>query len=114
MLLAMNPVAFANSSSNEKDKVELDRKNDNPERDEGNTPEVNYDNEKGVLDIAYESSDNCYVEVKNSNSYTVYKSPILTTGVSVGYYINLLQNNYYMITITSSCGDCFEGYLFTK
>ncbi len=112
MLLAVNTAIYAASDSNDKESVSMENKSDKPDRDDGVIPEVNYDNANGTLDITYDSSENCFIEVKDSNSKVVYEAPISTNGVEQSYNINIKSDDYYKITIKSSDGVRFEGYLY--
>lgn len=75
-------------------------------------PVVTYDPIENTISVEFEAEGSFTLIVRDSNGQVQYSTPIVTDGNSYSYNVNLLPENYYVITITS-VDDGYIGVLET-
>lgn len=76
-------------------------------------PEVTYDPNENRISIEFEAEGSFTLIVKEADGQVIYSAPVVTNGNSYSYNVNLLPENYYVITITS-VDDGYIGVLETE
>ena len=76
-------------------------------------PEVTYDPNDNTISVEFEAEGSFTLVVKDTNGQVLHSVPVVTNGNSYSYNVNLLPENYYVITITS-IDDGYIGVLETE
>lgn len=82
--------------------IPLTQTNNGHNHDDIVPPVVEYEPTNDRLSITFESEDSYMVEVRDFSGHLMYSAPVVTTGVTFYYYVNLLDHHFYSVTITSS------------
>ena len=76
-------------------------------------PEVTYDPNENRISVEFEAEGSFTLMVKDVDGQVLYSAPVVINGNSYSYDVNLLPENYYVITITS-VDDGYIGVLETE
>lgn len=76
-------------------------------------PEVTYDPEENTISVEFEAEGSFTLIVRDAGGQVLHSAPVVTNGNSYSYDVNLLPENYYVITITS-IDDGYIGVLETE
>lgn len=76
-------------------------------------PEVTYDPNENTISVEFEAEGSFTLIVRDVDGQVLHSVPIVTNGNSYSYDVNLLPENYYVITITS-VDDGYIGVLETE
>ena len=76
-------------------------------------PEVTYDPEENSISVEFDAEGSFTLIVKDANGQVLHSAPVVTNGNSYSYNVNLLPENFYVITITS-VDDGYIGVLETE
>lgn len=76
-------------------------------------PEVTYNPSENTISVEFEAEGSFTLMVKDVDGQVIYSAPVVTNGNSYSYDVNLLPENYYVITITS-VDDGYIGVLETE
>ena len=74
--------------------------------------QVTYDQDENTISVEFEAEGSFTLVVKDTNGQVLHSVPVVTNGNSYSYDVNLLPENYYVITITS-VDDGYIGVLQT-
>ncbi|MBR5087733.1 MAG: hypothetical protein IKX31_12095 [Muribaculaceae bacterium] len=76
-------------------------------------PEVTYDPNENTISVEFEALGSYTLIVRDVDGQVLHSVPVVTNGNSYSYDVNLLPENYYVITITS-VDDGYIGVLETE
>lgn len=76
-------------------------------------PLVTYNPNENTLSVEFEAEGSFTLIVEDAYGQVQYSAPVVTDGNSYSHYVNLLPENYYVITITS-VDESYIGFLETE
>ena len=103
-------MVFADTNSHQE--IEMNRMQSSGSNHNAVVPEVTYDQDENTISVEFEAEGSFTLVVKDTNGQVLHSVPVVTNGNSYSYDVNLLPENYYVITITS-VDDGYIGVLHT-